>query len=904
MSLQRYPVVAAEGSKTVNNNGAPATRKTNTNTMKADVPPRHTKPDIRRPVATANSAAATGGRNTNNKVQGSITGNKSDDVFVPHVVRVTFLGVAGLLAKPHSNTDSKSQIHPSEHDPSPKSKPVAPASASEHDKTVPVASGHPSLLFHLPSNMRVVASVSRSQAARGIPSGVSKCLFSINDDQKQTTSPTIERLCTPDDHSIGLDVFGQDTNRNSSNVPEKDTKGRTKTSAGSCLDPAPPSQLSHVRSINKGRNGGLGGIAQEPTTNPSTKNIRLASSAATSDDMSKLMGSGSVTSEDHPERLVAVWEKTTKNMASITNATHKFVNLTNSLAFEAELRPSSLMPNTSKNYLRPSPSTAYAPKSFCITVGLVPDYDALVGGNNSSSTPPFGIPVGFANLVINGDETLNGKQRQIDLPLSSIREFLGMLDADVLEKGVFPLIELTSEGLESKNNPEKTTSKTESTEKKKKNIVKRIFARKHPHSSAVGDDSSAQIPSVYSGTPTSIFQLDRPPTAKERALFLDQYSVDRDAIVRIGLEVFPRGSELEKVFRQKKRIKKNNHAASKVEVGKISAPSNNDQRNQLKQTNQSSASGVRASKLASSEETASKDGRPTSSTASVGSRGFNTAESVGLSLVDEDDDDEAMLDSDSDASSLSQSFFTLDSDTTWDDSTTYTDTLSSFYTVGGDSMSSAISAEETTMEKETNSKHDDSSPGFFLSRFMNCHVPTNCGVDDDNDTDISRVTPKTYSNIDTVTSAIASMSMSDEGSRATAWAEHESQVNSIISKSSRPIHSDASVDTTKQRTNAIPPTPTEKRREDNASTVSVKSKTSGDRPPLSIDSGVPMEGRTITIQDEVSPLALIIQRITNNDADGDDEFEAKREKPQQKQFVDEGHEFTLEDHQSASGNSA
>jgi hypothetical protein len=65
-----------------------------------------------------------------------------------------------------------------------------------------------------------------------------------------------------------------------------------------------------------------------------------------------------------------------------------------------------------------------------------------------------------------------------------------------------------------------------------------------------------------------------------------------------------------------------------------------------------------------------------------------------------------------------------------------------------------------------------------------------------------------------------------------------------------------------------------------------------------------MEGRTITIQDEVSPLALIIQRITNNDADGDDEFEAKREKPQQKQFVDEGHEFTLEDHQSASGNSA
>jgi hypothetical protein len=535
------------------------------------------------------------------------------------------------------------------------------------------------------------------------------------------------------------------------------------------------------------------------------------------------------------------------------------------------------MLNVSKN-VPPSPSTAHAPKSFCITVGLVPDYDALEGvkvdeEQKPSSTPPFAIPVGFANLVINGDETLNGKQKQIDLPLSSISDFLGMLDADVLEKGAFPLIELTSEPLESKSNTEEVGTKADASEKtKKRSIVKRIFARKQPQSSGAGEATSgSNASSVYSGAPRSIFQLDRPPNAKERALFLDQYSVDRDAIVRIGLEVFQRGSELEKLFRQKKKAKKSIQAASKVVVGEGSA----------------------TSKGASSDERhRSKDG-PTSSAASVGSRGLNMSDSVGPSLMDEDDDEEAMLDSDSDASSLSQSFFTLDSDSTWDDSTTYTDACSSFHTVGGDSLLSAISTEESNMEKGTTSKQSELSPGYFLSRFMNCHVPTNCGVDDDIDTDVSRVTP----NIDAVTSAIVSMSFSEEDSRNAAWADH----NSIVSKSSRPIHSDTSVDNAKQKTNANPPKCYQMRREDNASISSAKSKISRDRPPLSIEAAIPIESRMVTIQDEEFPLAVIIQRAP--DFGGGDDEEGESDMPKQQQ-VDEGHEFTLEDHRSASVNSA
>ncbi|KAL3756822.1 hypothetical protein ACHAWU_007787 [Discostella pseudostelligera] len=412
--------------------------------MKSGMPPR--------PPKTISRRLSRSDINDDAKVSSGI--NEVDSV--PHVVRVTILGVAGLLVKPITNADKKSQ---------------STASASVASCSSSVA--YPSLLIPLPSNLRVVASIARSQAARGIPSGMSKALFSIDDTQSEM---------------MRLDSWGGDS------------------------------------------------------------------------------------FEERPESFVAVWDKVggkhlRKDAPAKASDNHKFVNQTNSLAYEAELRPT-----PSKSSLNdgrspmPTRTTTYAPKSFCITVGLVPDNSASnaggapAGDDNSESTgktnsnkvpPPFAIPVGFANLVINGDETLNGQQKHIDLPLSSVSEFLEMLDVDATEDGFFPLIELTSEGLESKNNAEESGSKTEKT--KKKNIVKRMFARRQRST----DDSS-----VYSGTPRSIFDLDRPPNAKERALFLDRYSVDRDAIVRIGLEVFPRGSELEQVFRQKKKSRKFSQACS------------------------------------------------------------------------------------------------------------------------------------------------------------------------------------------------------------------------------------------------------------------------------------------------------------------------------------------------------
>ena len=74
-----------------------------------------------------------------------------------------------------------------------------------------------------------------------------------------------------------------------------------------------------------------------------------------------------------------------------------------------------------------------------------------------------------------------------------------------------------------------------------------------------------------------------------------------------------------------------------------------------------------------------------------------------------------------------------------------------------------------------------------------------------------------------------------------------------------------------------------------------KSEISGDRPSLSIEAPIPLEGRTVTVQNETTQLALIIQRTSKNDVSGEDVDVPKL------QQVDEGHEFTLEDHQSASG---
>lgn len=181
---------------------------------------------------------------------------------------------------------------------------------------------------------------------------------------------------------------------------------------------------------------------------------------------------------------------------------------------------------------------AFAPKNFCVTLALVPDNNdenETISSNNEM--PLFGIPIGFCNLTINGEETLNGRRRQLDLPLSSFKDFIGPLDRQS------PLIQLTK--ADDNNVNDVKSSETKKT-KKSKSIVKRIFKK----SGKKGTNNGT--------TTTSIFQLGRPPNAEERNLFLERFGVDQsgDAIIRIALEVFPRGSALEKTFRHAAKLRK------------------------------------------------------------------------------------------------------------------------------------------------------------------------------------------------------------------------------------------------------------------------------------------------------------------------------------------------------------
>ena len=416
-----------------------STTKTTTNTKKQSSSSHSIK----------NLSAATKGKAIDKlKAEGNAQINA-----VPHVVRVTFLGVAGISANPHG--------HP------------------QQQQSDGNNNSSPSLNFPLPSNLRAVASVSRTYKSGGKPSGLSNCL----------TKP-------PPAATGG----GGDSR---SKTSQSDDNGRNNNNKGDGVEIVRPYTPNRVENDDK--------------PNEVNKSSSSASSSAGSEGQQS-------------ERFVAVWNDDCINEIG-TN--QKLLNTSNAVAFEAELVPSSLDEN--KNNLRANNAGAFAPKSFCVTLALVPDNnDENEQTISKNEMPLFGIPIGFCNLTINGEETLNGRRRQLDLPLSSLKDFIGPLDRQS------PLIQLTKAD-DNVNDVKSETKKT----KKSKSIVKRIF-KKSGKKGANNDGA------------TSIFQLGRPPSAEERNLFLERFGVDQsgDAIIRIALEVFPRGSALEKTFRHAAKLRK------------------------------------------------------------------------------------------------------------------------------------------------------------------------------------------------------------------------------------------------------------------------------------------------------------------------------------------------------------
>ena len=652
-------------------------------------PPRPSKSN-RTPAKKSTKGTAKSG----NQQRSASAANKAE--CVPHVVRVAFLGVAGLQANPIRESASTTAAPAS----------IATDGATANDGTAgstdndthatsstSAAPSHPSLLIPLPSHLRVVATVSRTKTARGIPSGMSRVLTASSGNQKSAevggsipSIPSIVDTNSSMDFGIGCGVGNTDKKDLRSPKEVSESRIRSRLSASG-------SELSAADEVDN-----VGVEVVRPTT-PGTSMLDSGKEPSQEDE--------------EPERFVALWSDNDSAAKSSNTSLH----YSNSLAFEADLRPST------SSAAKDAPgdataSTAYAPKSFCVTVGLVPDTKqknknkSQAATNEDDGEPTFAIPIGFTNLIVKGNETLDGKRIQVDLPLSTLSSAIAQVGGNSNTNSMgaaFPLIELTGGAAD-----EKADSKG-GKKSKKKSLVKRMFSRKQPPSS-----SSDAAGSVYNGSPRSIYHLGRPPNARERSLFVDRYSVDPsgDAVMRVGLEVFARGSELEKVFRHKNRLrkeqKKRKTAASSFAVGR---------------------------------------GGPVVSPQSIGARS-RSGDSCDSSLFDSSDSD--------DDSIFSQSFFTFDSNTegdkTWDDgSTMFTDI----------SMADSLSYTDGTSRATKEEGVPKSPAGRFFANLINCTGPTNCIV---NDTVVNKATEKERrnefdpTNIEQVASAVADITMVTAGS--------------------------------------------------------------------------------------------------------------------------------------------
>ncbi|KAL3803017.1 hypothetical protein HJC23_011640 [Cyclotella cryptica] len=690
---------------------------------------------------------------------------EAESQTVPHVVRVTFLGVAGILASPLSASTQTS---------------------------------HPALLFPEPEALRVVAAVSRTRTARGIPTGMSGSLERPKREyaaqhggvaassEMGSKSELAAGLAGGKSH-VALDanhaVAAANNNYNSAAVnptpPSRLMHARTNSHTGregvaitgGKLDASTPAATSMATTTNArcssfslkldetqgsieitasadvviDPNHSIEGTVR-PENVESSENIYQSETCDTGATLNNNNSTAMVNDEQDtlPERYVAIWEQDAPRRKEANAITQ---SKTNTLAFEAELHPSSRKKTPTKERNRKS-FGSFAPKTFCVTIGLVPDdtangkdRDSTVDqkdadGKNSGSSnistdsnlPTFAIPIGFANLVITGEETLDGQPLQLDLPLTSVNHFIGNFGNNDNSSSVtpsrdgqlndfpFPLLELgNGDDTKASSQPAREKSKVDdeqrdkpsdnsndasnkSTSKHKplkKSMVSRIFSRgKHVSNKATNATTSVQqtIPhhshKVCPGQPLSIFQLGRPPNTKEMTMFLERYNIDPsgDAVIRISIEVFQRGSELERVFRQRNRMRREQRrreaaaAATGTDSFCIGVPPNSH-----RDVERTSSSGT------------------------------------GRSLVDDED----LMESDS-TSEETQSYFSLDSErsgTTWDESTFYTyETFGSYYSETDTSYSSEFMT-DSIVERGTRPQNS------VFGRMFDCKLD---GVDEDN----------------------------------------------------------------------------------------------------------------------------------------------------------------------------
>jgi hypothetical protein len=198
---------------------------------------------------------------------------------------------------------------------------------------------------------------------------------------------------------------------------------------------------------------------------------------------------------------VAVWASESKS------------GLGSSVAFESNLH------RKDKIGGRASPaSSAFAPKSFELTIALTED------GKRANRVA---LPLGVTTLAIAGDECEDGKPLVLDLPVLSLQQARPLAPNKNGLSG-YPMICISE-----KASPIDLTGDDDAL-KRKKIGLKRFFSRKNDL-----DEEKLKY-----------------PTVAERNAFTTAYSTDGtgDAILRVSLEVYEKGSDLARRFEPQSEV--------------------------------------------------------------------------------------------------------------------------------------------------------------------------------------------------------------------------------------------------------------------------------------------------------------------------------------------------------------
>ena len=314
-------------------------------------------------------------------------------------------------------------------------------------------------------------------------------------------------------------------------------------------------------------------------------------------------GSGSVDEADGPssfERYIAVWGDSgpEEERATVFETTlHRSLNGAPSPGQndDASIGGGSVT------------SSAFTPKSFEVTIAL---------GDERSKRAAFSV--GVATLAISGDEcTKDGMAKILDLPVLSLEQAQPIVAG--AKQPWLPIIAMKPTVDESDNtitiqeeNPSVenvTGSENQVEKKKKKKGFSRLFGKKKKEEAT---NSSPDKDSSINKLMT---------TSDEKVAFSQIYGIDpSDAVLRVSIEVYEKGSAMEKLFEDKRKQEKfmsslviqrtnstiptsgNNNKLSEADAIGVSAPEVS--------VSGVSASGVSASGVSASGVSASEVSNP------------------------------------------------------------------------------------------------------------------------------------------------------------------------------------------------------------------------------------------------------------------------------------------------------